>query len=156
MCYNCTNNYVLDIIRKNINYILNFFEYDLSIMINIKVLNIDEFKKEFKLYLGFDCDNNTTGFIEDDSNTIIYLDFNDWKYTSHKNESLEDFNKVLVHELVHLVHSNYCDQKYPSNDIWEGIAYYLANQSYSDYYIKFKVLIDNKSHEEVLNILKNK
>ncbi len=155
MNFNCNDKYIIDILINNKDCILNFFNYDLSIIVNVKVLNIDEFKEEFKSYLDKDCDNNTTGFIKDDSNTIVYLNYNDWKYTTHKNESFEEFNKVIVHEFIHLVHSNYCNRKYPSDDIWEGIAYYLANQSYSDYYINFKQLIKNKNHDEILKILKN-
>lgn len=41
----------------------------MNIKINVKVLNLNEFNIEFREYLNFDNDLNTTGFIEDDSNT---------------------------------------------------------------------------------------
>ena len=127
----------------------------MNIKINVKVLNLNEFNIEFREYLNFDNDLNTTGFIEDDSNTIIYLDFKNWKLINHKNDDKKEFNKVVIHELVHLIHANYCNKNYPNDKLWEGVAYYLADQKYSDYYAKFKKIIDTNSHEQVLKMLKN-
>lgn len=63
---------------------------------------------------------------------------------------------MIVHELVHFIHSIYCERKYPDDKIYEGLAYYLANQKDNFYYDYFKNLLDKYNHEKLLNILSGK
>ena len=113
--------------NKKIIEILDFFNID-SVVIEIKVLNYISFKKEFHDYFKYDINSYTTGFIEDDKDMVVVLDYNDYKYTDHRNEkTYDDFIKTIIHEIVHVVHSIACKHNYPANELWEGIAVYLSN-----------------------------
>ena len=113
--------------KDKIENIMSFFNIN-NIVIDIKVLSYDNFKKEFHNYLGNEIDTYVTGFIEDNKNTIILLNYDDYKFTAHNGESYEDYVKVALHEFVHIVHSIACNHNYPSDDLWEGIAVYLSEQ----------------------------
>ncbi len=121
-------------LQKEINHshdkieeILYFFNVN-NIDIHIKVLCYVEFKSEFYDYLEHEINGDTTGFIEDDRNAIILLNYDDYKFTNHKGESYDQYVKVAIHEFVHIVHSIACKHNYPSDDLWEGIAVYLSEQ----------------------------
>lgn len=113
--------------KDKIEDIMNFFNINNNI-INIKVLSYNNFKKEFHNYLEYEISDYVTGFIEDNKNTIILLKYDDYKFTVHDGESYEDYVKVALHEIVHIVHSKACNHNYPSEDLWEGIAVYLSGQ----------------------------
>ncbi len=149
----CNNDYVFKILNNNVKKILDFFKLKSKQDITVKVLNIKDFQKEFEEYLNYPMNNNVTGFIEDDRKTIVYLDYKDWKYTSHKNEKIEEYNKVIIHELVHIIHSISCNCNYPNDDLFEGVAYFLAGQTNSSYYDNFAHLVKQTAHEELLKIL---
>ena len=150
----CENQKIMLELKKEKDRILDFFEIEVKDNIYIKELNFNEFKREFETYLDTQLNDYVTGFIEDDKNLIICLKYEDWDKTIHKDELYEEYIKVVIHEFVHMIHSKYCNKFYPSDEIYEGVAYYLANQSNNDYYDKFKELISNKSHKEILDILK--
>ena len=154
--YVCNDDYVKNILVNNTKRIVDFFEFVPQIDIKVLILEYKEFKKEFESYLGFSISKDTTGFIEDDNNTLVYLKFEDWDKTIHKNSSKSEYDKVIVHELVHFIHSIYCEKKYPDDKIYEGLAYYLANQKDNFYYDYFKNLLDKYNHEKLLNILSGK
>lgn len=155
MNFRCQDKHVLNILNENISTIQNFFEINLNIEIVIKVLDYFEFKKEYKNCFKKQISQCTVGFICENKNMIIYLRYEDWDKTFHKNKDLEQFNKVIIHELVHMIHLHYCNKNYPNQNIWEGIAYYLSGQTGYDYYDFFKKIIDSNSHEQVLKLLKN-
>ena len=151
----CDDDYVFKILNTNLKRVLDFFKLKSNQNITIKVLNIKDFQKEFTEYLNYPINNNVTGFIEEDRKIIVYLDYKDWKYTSHKDEAIEEYDKVIVHELVHMIHSISCDCNYPSDDIWEGVAYFLAEQTNCPYYDIFAYFVKQTTHEELLRILNN-
>ena len=142
--------------------ILEFFNVD-NVLVEIKVLDYDAFKNEFKEYLDEDIDLNTTGFIEDDKNTITILNYEDFKYTNHKNDTYDDYVKIAIHELVHIIHSIACNHNYPDDELWEGIAVYLSKQydfenkigsgTYYEYGLKIYNYLMNNSKESLLNML---
>ena len=155
MQFYCDDEYVLNILKKNISKILEFFELKVSDKITVKVLNFKDFKQEFTAYLNSKIDENVTGFIEDDKKIIVYLNYNDWQYTSHKNDTRFDYDKVIVHELVHMINSISCSCNYPEDAIWEGVAYYLAGQTTNSFYYSFAKLVEIMPHEELLKIINN-
>ena len=66
-----------------------------------------------------------------DGSEIHLLAYNEYKKTNmHKNDSLEDFQKVIIHEFVHVCNNQIC----PPNSfiMCEGLATYLANQKYNE------------------------
>ena len=54
-----------------------------------------------------------------------------------------------------MIHSISCDCNYPSDDIWEGVAYFLAEQTNCPYYDIFAYFVKQTTHEELLRILNN-
>lgn len=104
------------------------------------------------------------------------LSFNDYKNTVHNRETLYEYKKTLVHEIVHGIHINYCSGNYPIDPIWVGLAVYLSKQyevkngeltankeellngncDFIEYYFFFKKLLENYSKKTILEILKNK
>ena len=149
----CNNDYVFKILNNNVKKILDFFKLKPKQNITVKVLNIKNFQKEFEEYLNYPMNNNVTGFIEDDRKNIVYLDYTDWQFTSHKDEKIEEYNKVIIHELVHMIHSISCNCNYPNDDLFEGVAYFLAGQTNNSYYNNFAHLVKQTTHEELLRIL---
>ena len=77
MQFYCDDNYVLGILNSNVKKVLDFFALKTKQNIMIKVLNIKDFQKEFEEYLNYPINNNVTGFIEDDRETIVYLNYDD-------------------------------------------------------------------------------
>lgn len=155
MNYNIKDFYVKNIIDENAKRVIDFFQFSPQITITITVLNYEEFKKEYESYLGNPITKEVTGFVEDDTNSIFILNFDDYQYTVHQNDSKEDFAKVIIHEFVHVIHDNYCNKNYPSKDLSEGIACYLANQTENPYYEIMAKIIASNSHENLLKMLKN-
>ena len=153
--FKCNDEYVLNILNENFENILNFFEINLNIEVIVKLLDYSTFRSEYENYLKKQISPYSVGFIEAKKNTLVYLKYEDWNKTFHKDENLQSFNKVIIHELVHLIHSHYCNKNYPEQNIWEGVAYYLADQPRYDYYNLFKKIIESNSHEQVLDILRN-
>ncbi|MBO4245383.1 MAG: hypothetical protein J5892_01430 [Bacilli bacterium] len=147
---------------EKIEEILDFFNID-NVNVTIKVLSYDAFKKEFKDYLNYDSNDCTAGFIEDDKNMIVVLDYDDYKYTNHHSKTYDDFIKTVIHEFVHVVHSIACKHRYPSDELWEGIAVYLSNQydfeakigsgSYYEYGLNIYNYLKEHDKESLLSIL---
>lgn len=159
------NNKLQDAINNSkdtINKIVDFFGIN-KVNINIRVLNYADFKHEFKKYLGYDINKDTTGFIEDDKNEVIILDYDDFKYTNHCNETYKEYVKVAIHEFVHVIHSIACHQNYPETKLWEGIAVFLSEQydfnnnngsgSYYEYGLYIYNFLKTHSKEELLILL---
>ena len=143
------------------------------------------YKKIYDLKSDYDVPNWLVGFADPITMQIYYLSLNDYKNTSHAfkeedyAEKLDYFKKTILHEYVHFVHYLFCI-KYkcdlPSKYLTEGIAQYLSrqvddnklsfnyrldeiigsNDNYKAFYILTKYLIDNYSHEFVLELIKAK
>lgn len=93
---------VLNFIQDNENKILNFFELkELNNKYTIRIIKYESFKNyiinkygELKKYVIGDTDF--------ESKTITILDVEDQKkYTTHKDSTLEETLKMILHEIVH-------------------------------------------------------
>ena len=112
---------------------------------------------------------------EDSISYINELSLSETKKIDYfKDKTLDSFNRGLIHEFVHICHFQMCDYNFNGEEwISEGIATYLANQyenqkftasleeiknhktvEYHNYRALFDIIIDNYSHEEVIDILK--
>ena len=109
---------------------------------------------------------------------------NDYKSTSHAfkedeyNDKLEYYKKTLLHEFVHHINRYFCinnNCEYSLQYLSEGVAKYLCNQTenikleykyslddilnsnkcYDGWYLTTKYIIDNYSHEFLIDLLKN-
>ena len=68
-----------------------------------------------------------------DGPNIYVLAYDEYKKSlAHKNDSLEDFQKIIVHEFVHICHNQLLTSRENYSFIMgEGLATYLAGQSYN-------------------------
>lgn len=76
--------------------------------------------------------------------TIKMLNFHEYsKLASHKNDSFEDYKKIILHEFIHLCHQQ--EDKSTSGSICftEGLAHYLAKQKFR------KVNLKNYSEKQI-------
>lgn len=64
---------------------------------------------------------------------IYVLAYDEYKKTQvHKNDSIEDFQKIMIHEFVHICQNQLCkDASKLSFIMCEGLATYLAGQPYN-------------------------
>ncbi len=103
---------------------------------------------------------------------IYYLSLNDYANTSHQNETLDGYKKTILHEFVHFVTYEYCNNKkisYPHQILLEGIAQYLSNQnsekeikynpekdfSYDNALYVVRYIMDNKGKDYFLYLLEH-
>lgn len=116
---------------------------------------------------------------------INYLSINDYKNTSHAfkedeyQQALDYFKKTIMHEFVHYVNELFCAKNKCDSTVKylaEGLATYLSGQFaeqniefnfsveklldensyfYDGYYMVTKFLIENYSHDFVLDIIKS-
>ncbi len=123
---------VLNFIRNNEKRILNFFDLEkLKNRYTIRIMKYESFKEfiinkygSIKEYVRGDTDFN--------SKIISILDIEDQKkYTTHKDSTLEETLKMILHEIVHACHDEVNNSYY--KNIWfsEGLATNLSNQNYS-------------------------
>lgn len=181
--------------KRYIDDIINFFKLhykDVMSFFNIKKLdkkvviriwdNFDMFKIELKNITGDEIPFWTTGSAKNDKNDmnsrIDYLSLKEIiKIDYHKDETIDDLKKGILHEFVHICHSQSCNYHYPKEYfLTEGVATYLAHQydncnlsvpiktilddieyvEYKNYRFLFNKLLEIYSHEDILNILNNK
>ena len=147
----CDKNVIDDLdnyLSNNYERIVSFFDKDLVVpKINIKIYST---KKEFdeevgKKIFGDNVPLWVIGSFND--NKINYVSYNDYKNTSHKDESYEYFLKTIIHEYVHYIeyeYSKYIGSKMPVKYINEGLACYLSGQYDNE---KFKII----NYEELIN-----
>ena len=93
-------------------------------------MNYDDFKDvQIKAY-GKVIDY-VRGITNGSTNTIMILTIEDQlKYTTHKNATLDDTLKMILHEVVHACHSVVVKFYYQTAWLREGLATNLANQNY--------------------------
>ena len=170
------NEKIQNFLKENERNIFDFFNIENNIIINIEILSKNQFHAEYKKRFKSDASNHVTGYIDDSMCKIIMLAFEDFKYTIHKDNTEEDYLKIILHELVHIIHSIYCNRNYPEEWLWEGIACYLSNQydlkimnyknpfksimhnkgHYADYALMVKEIIIANDHNYILDLLANK
>ena len=173
----------LDYIKKQFLYVMNFFNIkEINKPTYIKIFNNREnfkrmvfsstkTKKLPKWSIGISINEK-----EYDKNYILELSLEEQKKIEyHKDKTIDDFIKTIIHEFVHVCHTQYTNYNYPE-DTWvsEGIATYLSNQysdvSYTDeleeifsenvvpyqnYRNVFNYVFENYSKEDILKLLNN-
>ena len=112
---------------------------------------------------------------EYDTNYILELSLEEQrKIQYHKNKTLEEFIKTIIHEFVHTCHSQHKNNTELDTWINEGIATYLSNQCenekytnkyedifsenvvpYQNYRKVFEYVFENYSKEDILKLLAN-
>ena len=188
LIYNdCDNLYIKEVIQyfnDNYNNIMNCFNLDsLDKRLIIKLWADNEsFLKNMSLLLGIKLEEIPSWAIgfginerTDSTSQIHYLSLKEIrKIDYHKNNTIDDLKKGLVHEFVHICHSQFCNYCYPQK-LWitEGIATYLSNQypnakssvdlktilnddyvEYQNYRYIFDVIFKVLPKEEIQKILK--
>ena len=183
----CDKEYINEIIEFINSYyktIMNFFCITkMDKMVIIKLWDNSElFRDELKKITGQDVPFWATGSSKNDKNDkysrIDYLSLNEVKEIEyHKNETIDDLKKGILHEFVHICHSQSCNYDYPKEYFLnEGVATYLAHQydncilsvpietvlddteyvEYENYRYVFNILLQVYNHQEILEILNNK
>ena len=123
---------IVNFVLKNEKDILDFFKLEkLPQKFNIIIMNYDDFKDvQIKAY-GKVIDY-VRGITNGSTNTIMILTIEDQlKYTTHKNATLDDTLKMILHEVVHACNSVVSKFYYQTAWLQEGLATNLANQNYS-------------------------
>lgn len=183
----CDEDYINEIIgffKLNYKRIMDYFSID---KIDKKVIirlwdNSLSFRNGLKKITGYDMPFWATGSSKNDKDDeyarIDYLSLNEIKKIDyHKNETVDDLKKGILHEFVHTCHSQSCNYNYPEEYfLSEGVATYLAHQydncelsvpiqtilddidyvEYENYRYLYNKLVEMYSHEELLDILNNK
>lgn len=120
-------------LSQNFQRILDFWGIEkLAAHVNIKIYSeMDDWIKFYEEKSGSKYQDYVVGCA--DGPNIYVLAFDEYKKTQqHKNDSLEDFQKVMIHEFVHICHTQLITgwDKY-SFIMGEGLATYLAGQRYN-------------------------
>ena len=120
---------IVNYILKTEKIVFNYFKIQ-KLFSKYKIIIMDYapfkeylLKQEGKIY------NYIRGITE--GQTIRILNIEDQiKYTTHKDATLEDTKKMIMHELVHMCH-HFVNDDY-NQTIWfrEGLATNLSNQNY--------------------------
>ena len=173
----------LNFIKNQILSIMNFFDIkEINKPTYIKIFNDrNQFKKEiFSISKLDELPDWSVGMAINerkyDKNYILELSLEEQKKIKyHKDKTMDDFIKTIVHEFVHICHTEYTNYNYPE-DTWisEGIATYLSNQysdanytkefeeifsenvvPYENYRKVFNYIFENYSKEDILKLLNN-
>ena len=165
---------IINIIEDNAENIFSFFGYKPNKKLDIYIVKDkktydDNLKKLRNSNVPIPKWNvGTTTY----DGRIYYLSFNEYPNTPHKNMTLDEYNKGMLHEFVHFVNFEYClnnNLSIPNKVLSEGIAQYLSGQK-SDKEIKFnlekgdsydnalyvvKYIMDNKGRDYFLHLLEH-
>ena len=118
---------------QNFQRILDFWGIEkLAAHVNIKIYSeMDDWIKFYEEKSGSKYQDYVVGCA--DGPNIYVLAFDEYKKTQqHKNDSLEDFQKIVIHEFVHICHNQLItDPEKTSFIMGEGLATYLAGQGYN-------------------------
>ena len=120
-------------LSQNFQRILDFWGIEkLANHVNIKIYSeMDDWIKFYEEKSGSKYQDYIVGCA--DGPNIYVLAFDEYKKTQqHKNDSLEDFQKIVIHEFVHICHNQLItDPEKTSFIMGEGLATYLAGQGYN-------------------------
>ncbi len=183
----CDREYMNEIIAYFELYykdVMNFFNINkMDKKVIIKLWDdSDIFRKDLKEITGNDMPFWATGSSKNNRNDeysrIDYLSLKEIKKIDyHKNETIDDLKKGILHEFVHTCHSQSCNYNYPKEYfLTEGVATYLAHQyddcelnvsietilddvdyvEYENYRFLFNKLVALYNHDDLLDILNNK
>lgn len=172
---------IISYFKENYLAIMNFLDIKkFNKLIVIKFWNKkEEFINEIKKITGEDIPfwviastkNNKSDLVS----RIDLLSLKEIKKIEyHKNETIENLKKTILHEFVHICHDVFCNYS-PPKEIWikEGLATYFANQyenaklnatikqiknneyvDYNNYRYLFNLLFDKLNQKEILELLK--
>ena len=122
-----------DTLSQNFQRILDFWEIEkLDNHVNIKIFSgLADWIKFYEEKFNLKYQDYVIGCA--DGPNIYVLAFDEYKKTqTHKNDSLEDFQKVMVHEFVHICQNQRISGRENNSFIMgEGLATYLADQPYN-------------------------
>ena len=122
-----------DALSQNFQRVLEFWGIEkLNNHVNIKIFSeLDEWIKFFEEQSGQKYQDYIVGCAN--GPYIYVLAYDEYKKTQvHKNDSLEDFQKIMIHEFVHICHNQLCTANTNYSFIMgEGLATYLAEQHYN-------------------------
>ena len=122
-----------DALSQNFQRVLDFWGIEkLDNHVKIQIFfDLDDWIKFYENISGTQYQDYVIGCA--DGSDIYVLAYDEYKKTQmHKNDSLEDFQKVMIHEFVHICHNQLCTNKYNYSFIMgEGLATYLAEQHYN-------------------------
>ena len=120
-------------LSQNFQRVLDFWGIEkLANHVNIKIYSeMDDWIKFYEEKSGSRYQDYVVGCA--DGPNIYVLAFDEYKKTQqHKNDSLEDFQKIVIHEFVHICHNQLItDPEKTSFIMGEGLATYLAGQGYN-------------------------
>ena len=163
-----------DYIENESKNIINYFNFD---KLNVDVIlfsDLDEFRKKH----GKNTPNWLCGYYkkEDEKHIVNTLCLEEYKKTAgHENNTINDLEKLIIHEFVHACHAQYKLVNIFNSTRWlaEGFAILLSKQdynneinvsyeellndsvSYSNYYAMVKYIIDEYGKDYLLELLKN-
>ena len=118
-------------LNDNIKSIMDFFNFDKNIIITIKIFECKDNLDNYVLnHMGNKLKDYTVGLIKPENDTVLCCSYNDYDNTVHQKESFIDYQKMILHECVHILHTYYMiqDSSYFYSYLWEGIACYLTKQ----------------------------
>ena len=160
--------------------VMDFFKLsEINKKVDIRIWdNITDFRKECEKLSGYELPFWAVGMArnekDEEYNYIDKLSLEEQKKIDyHKNATLDDFIKSIVHEFVHVCHTQFCDYDYPEEPwVSEGIATYLANQypnseytvsinevfgydevPYQNYRCLYNYIFENYSYDDIMNLL---
>ncbi len=120
-------------LSKNFQRILDFWGIEkLNNHVNIQIYSeLDDWIKFYENISGTQYQDYIVGCANGPS--IYVLAYDEYKKTQvHKNDSIEDFQKIMIHEFVHICQNQLCkDNSKMSFIMGEGLATYLAEQPYN-------------------------
>ena len=125
---------VAEALNQNLACVMAFLELEkLDKKIPVKIHPTLESWRDFIITHGGRYQDWVVGWVPHD--TIHVLAYDQYaRIQSHQNDTLEDFQKVIIHESVHFCHSQICTNRLAFNSNFffrEGLATYLAEQPYN-------------------------
>ncbi len=124
---------VNEALNQNFKRILDFWEIQkLENYVEIRIFSdIEEWKTFFESFERGPYQDYIIGLA--DGSKIYVLAYDEYKKTNvHKNDTVEDFQKIIIHEFVHICQNQISTpESTPSFIMGEGLATYLADQRYN-------------------------
>lgn len=174
---------IIDYFISSYSKVLNFFDLSkLDKKLRIKLWNnAEDFRNKLEELTGYEIPHWSTGMAkndkEDSCSRIDHLslcEINKIEY--HKYDTINELKKGIVHEFVHICHTQFCNYNYPTQAfITEGVATYLANQyenaqqtvplskitsdefvEYSNYRFLFNKILKEYNNDELKELLSGK
>ena len=160
--------------------VMDFFKLkEINKKVNIRIWdNITDFREECEKLSGYELPFWAVGMARNEKDEeYSYIDklslVEQKKIDYHKDATLDDFIKSIVHEFVHVCHTQFCDYNYPEEPwVSEGIATYLANQypnseytvsinevfgydevPYQNYRCLYNYIFENYSYDDIMKLL---